>query len=91
MGNLLQLAIVIGAGAFGYFVARRFVRGRLRFVDAVYAPAAPFLAAVGAAAVAWPFSLLPFITQLASALFAIGVGMGTSAGVRDLKRLALPK
>ncbi|MGH7584777.1 MAG: hypothetical protein ACREMH_00870 [Gemmatimonadales bacterium] len=91
MWDLLQVAVILGAGAIGFLAARRFVRGRLRFVDAVYSPAAPFLAAIVAAAIAWPFSLLPLITQTAAALFAIGVGMGTSAGVRDLKRLALPK
>ena len=51
MWDLLQVAVVIGAGALGYLAARRFVRGRLRFVDAVYSPAAPFLAAIGATAV----------------------------------------
>jgi hypothetical protein len=60
-------------------------------VDAVYSPAAPFIAAAVAAIVAWPLAALPIITQPIAALFAIGVGMGTSSGVRDLKRLALPR
>ena len=80
MWDLLQVAVIIGAGALGYLAARRFVRGRLRFVDAVYAPSAPFLAAIVAAAVAWPFSLLPIITMTAAAVFAIGVGMGPRLG-----------
>jgi hypothetical protein len=36
-------------------------------------------------------AILPVITTTSAALFAIGVGMGTSTGVRDLKRLALPR
>lgn len=91
MWDLLQLAVVVGAGFLGYVAARRFVRGRLRFVDAVYSPVAPFLAAMLAALVAWPLAILPLITTTASALFAIGVGLGTSSGVRDLRRLSLPR
>jgi hypothetical protein len=92
MWELLQLGLVVGAGIFGFVAARRFVRGRLRFVDAVYSPVAPFIAAAVAALVAWPVAaILPVITTTSAALFAIGVGMGTSTGVRDLKRLALPR
>lgn len=91
MLDLLQFGVIVAAGIFGFVAARRFVRGRLRFVDAVYSPATPFIAAALAAVVAWPLAALPIITQTASALFAIGVGMGTSTGVRDLKRLALPR
>jgi hypothetical protein len=89
---MLDLLLIGAAGVFGFLAARRFVRGRLRFVDAVYSPAAPFIAAVVAALVAWPVAaILPVITTTSAALFAIGVGMGTSTGVRDLKRLALPR
>lgn len=91
MWGLLQMAVIAASGILGYIAARRFVRGRLRFVDAVYAPAAPFIAGFLAALVAWPLAILPLVTLPASALFAIGVGMGTSAGVRDLRRLALPR
>ena len=91
MWQLLQVGVVAAAGLFGFVAARRFVRGRLRFVDAIYSPAAPFIAAALAAVVAWPLAILPLVTQTASALFAIGVGLGTSTGVKDLKRIALPR
>ena len=92
MWQLVNLGVIAAAGVFGFVAARRFVRGRLRFVDAVYSPMAPFLAAAVAAVVAWPVAaILPVITTTAAAIFAIGVGMGTAGGVRDLRRLALPR
>ena len=90
MFDLISLSLTLGAGLFGYIAARRFVRGRLRFVDAVYSPLAPILAGGLAAMVAWPASILPLITAMAPALFGIGVGMGTANGVRYLRRMALP-
>ncbi len=72
----------------GYAAARRFVRERLRFVDAVYRPAAPLVAggvaAVAAAPVAW---ILPFIGGGAALLFGAAVGYGVARGRKDLKRL----
>ena len=90
MFDLISLAFTLGAGVAGFVLTRRFVRGRLRFVDAVYSPFAPILAGGLAAVVAWPAAVLPLVTATAPALFGIGVGMGTASGVRDLKRMALP-
>jgi len=40
----LTLAAIVAAGITGYFIARDFVRRRLRFVDAIYSPLAPWIA-----------------------------------------------
>jgi len=89
LGNLamLQLLISLTAGAIGFILARNFVRGRLRFVDAVRSPVAPFIAGLVAALVAWPTVLLPLVTLTTTILFGIGTGLGTASGVRALERL----
>lgn len=86
MFGWLALIATVTAGIGGFFVARNFVRRRLRFVDAAYSPAAPFLAGILAAMIAWPIAILPIITTTTSALFGIGVGLGTASGVKALKR-----
>lgn len=84
---MLELLISLTAGAIGFILTRNFVRGRLRFVDAVRSPVAPFIAGLAAAIVAWPASLLPFVTLTTTILFGIGTGLGTASGVRALERL----
>lgn len=83
---MFDLLIILGAALGGFVLARDFVRRRLRFVDAVYHPAAPIIAGVGAALVAWPLAALPIITSSVTAMFGIGAGLGTRNGVRLLKR-----
>jgi hypothetical protein len=83
---MIPLLITLAAGLGGYFLARSFVRNRLRFVDAIYSPFAPFLAGVLAAIVAWPLALLPLLHATTAVVFGIGVGTGTAAGARALKR-----
>ncbi len=84
--NIIYLAVTVAATAAGFILARNFVRGRLRFVDAVRSPAAPWIAGLGAALVAWPVAMLPIITTATTTLFGIGAGLGTASGVRALKR-----
>ncbi|MGH7500039.1 MAG: hypothetical protein ACREL3_14465 [Gemmatimonadales bacterium] len=83
---MLPLLIAIVAGIAGYFLARNFVRGRLRFVDAVYSPFAPLLAGVVAAIIVWPLALLPLLKAGTAIVFGIGVGLGTATGARTLRR-----
>ncbi len=78
--------ITIAAGLTGFLIARRFVSRRLRFIDAIYSPAAPFIVAIAAMLIAWPVSALPLVTATASALFGLGAGLGTVSGVRVLRR-----
>jgi hypothetical protein len=75
----------VTAGAIGFILARNFVRRRLRFVDAVHSPWAPFAAGVVAAMVAWPAALLPLFTLTTAIVFGIGTGLGTSSGARVLR------
>jgi hypothetical protein len=84
---MLQLLISLTAGAIGFILARNFVRARLRFVDAVRSPFAPFIAGTVAALVAWPAVLLPLVTVATAVFFGIGTGLGTASGVRALERL----
>jgi hypothetical protein len=82
----IYFALIVAAGAAGFVIARSFVRRRLRFVDSIYSPAAPWLAGLGAALIAWPVAALPLITTTTTTIFGIGAGLGTASGVKALKR-----
>lgn len=82
----VSTAITVAAGITGFVMSRRFVARRLRFVDAIYSPAAPFIIAAIAMLLAWPVSALPLVTATAAALFGIGAGLGTVSGVKALRR-----
>jgi hypothetical protein len=84
--SALYLAVTVAAVAVGFLLAKGFVRRRLRFVDAVYSPAAPWIAGLGAALVAWPAAALPLITTATTTLFGVGAGLGTASGVKALRR-----
>jgi hypothetical protein len=88
MYAMLALFLSLVAGYCGYRFANGFVRRRLRFVDAVRSPWAPWIAGAGAALVAAPLTLLPLVplgTMFVAAV-ALGTGMGTASGVRALGR-----
>ncbi|HEU5169187.1 MAG TPA: hypothetical protein VFU46_01545 [Gemmatimonadales bacterium] len=82
----LALILTIAAGYGGFRLARDFVTRRLRFVDAVRSPWAPWIAGAAAAVVASPFMLLPLVGAGAVAAFALGTGFGTASAVRALDR-----
>lgn len=86
MSGLLSLALTAAAVVFGFVLARNFVRRRLRFVDKIRSPAAPWLAGLGVALVAWPAAALPLITTMTTTLFGVAAGFGTASGVKALKR-----
>ncbi len=87
MFELLALLVAGGSAAAGYVKARRFVRRRLRFVDAVQKGTAPLVAgaaaAVAAAPVVW---VLPVVGAGTALLFGVSVGAGVRAGARDVRR-----
>lgn len=87
LGLFLWLVISGVASIGGYVMIKRFVRERLRFVEAVHKPAVPLVAGVAATAIAIPAAIFPFITPLTAILFGIGIGTGVAAGRRELKRL----
>jgi hypothetical protein len=84
--TMIHLALTLAAGLAGYLFARSFVHHRLRFVDAVQSPLAPFVAGLAAAMLAWPLALLPTITLTTAVVFGIGTGLGTASGARLIRR-----
>jgi len=72
----------------GYIVTKRFVQGRLRYVDAVHKRRAPLLAGTAAGVLALPIvAVFPFIGVGTAVLFGLGVGKGVSSGRREFKQL----
>ncbi|HEU4564662.1 MAG TPA: hypothetical protein VFS05_08445 [Gemmatimonadaceae bacterium] len=88
MITLIALAAAVAATIAGYRQSRSFVRGRLRFVDAVQKPTAPFIAGAAATAVALPLvAILPVVGAGTALLFGAAVGTGVSHGARDVRTL----
>lgn len=87
---VLALTVTVGSGILAFGFARGFVRRRLRFVDAIRSPVAPVLAAVGAAILVMPLTMLPLIgavvTGVTAAVVGLGAGLGTRSGVKALQR-----
>lgn len=94
MFGLIALAISLGVSWFGYGAARRFVRERLRYVDAALTPGAAIGAGLGAAIIGGilvtPIGWIPIVGNLVSMgtaiVFGIGTGLGVRAGASDVKR-----
>lgn len=81
---VIALLVSFAAAFGGYAAARRFVRERLRYVDAIHRPSTPWLAGLGATLLAAVVTtLLPFIGLGAAVSFGLAVGMGVAAGARD--------
>jgi hypothetical protein len=83
---MIQFALTLAAGLAGYLLARSFVHHRLRFVDAVQSPLAPFVAGGLAALAVWPLALLPMVTLGTTLVFGIGTALGTVSGARLVRR-----
>ena len=71
-------AVVLHSGA------RRFVRDRLRYVDAVQKGFAPIVAGVAVSALVAP--ILPFVGIGTALAAGIAAGSGVAAGARDIKK-----
>ena len=87
---MIALIVMLVAGAatfFGFRETRRFVRRRLRYIDAVHSLRAPFIAGAAATLLAGPIVLaLPLVGAGAAILFGVGVGTGFAAGAKDIHR-----
>ena len=71
--------------------ARKFVRGRLRYVDAVQKGIAPWLAGGATFFVALIIvGLLPIVGIGTAAVAALAVGTGVSAGAKDIRKGVSP-
>ena len=85
--GLVRVAIMVAAGLFTFGLAREYVRNRLRFVDAVRQPMAPWIVGFAAWIVAVPIAgLLPLITGATALVFGAAAGLGTASGVKALRR-----
>jgi hypothetical protein len=85
--SLLVFLAVLTAVVGGFAAARRFVRDRLRFVDAAQRTTTPWIAGAGAWALGSLVAfLLPFVGPLAALSFGVSVGLGVAAGARDIRR-----
>jgi hypothetical protein len=91
IGFLLSLAIAALLAVTLHRVTRRFVRDRLRYVDAVRTAVAPWLAGGVALLVAAPvMAVLPIVGAGTALTVGLAVGMGVASGVRDIKQGTLP-
>ena len=77
---MLGLIISLAVAMFGYSRSRAFVSERLRYVDAVNHPFAPFVGALVA-------GFLPIVGVGTALTFGLSVGLGVSAGRGDAPRL----
>ncbi len=76
------IGLLVGAAALGggFVFTRGFVRRRLRYVDAIQKPAAPWIAGAVATAIALPITALPVITLGTAIAFGVGVAGGVASG-----------
>lgn len=87
IGGFLNFALTLVVGIAGFTMAREFVRSRLRFVDAVKHPVAPWVAGGAVLLVALPIAgILPIVAAGTAAVAGVAVGLGTNSGVKALKR-----
>lgn len=87
MLGMIGIAVAAAAVILGYMNSRRFVRTRLRYVDAAQRWATPWVAGLGAALIATPVAwLLPVVGGGTALLFGIAVGAGVAHGARDVRR-----
>lgn len=92
--TLIGLLVTAAATLTAFGMAREYVRHRLRFVDGVRHPIAPWVVAILATVILTPVvalvHVLPIIGSLVgfgTALFVgVGTGLGTASGVKALKR-----
>lgn len=86
MWDLLAFAATVAAAAFGYITARKFVRDKLKYVDAAQTIKAPIIAGLGAWAIALPLTwVLPLVGAGTAILFGISVALGVRSGAKDIR------
>jgi hypothetical protein len=94
MWGIIVLAVSLGISWLSYGTARRFVRERLRYVEAALTPGAAIIAGVIAAVVAVPvvglLHIIPILGSLigggTALVFGLSVGLGVRSGAQDVKR-----
>ncbi len=87
MLSLIGIGISIAVAVIAYVQTRDFVRRRLRYVDKVQSPIAPWLAGAAVALVGIPVAaFLPFVGLGTALILGTSVGAAVAHGVRDIKR-----
>jgi hypothetical protein len=86
---LISIGISLAVTTFGYAVARKYVRDRLKYVDAVQTMKAPIIAGLVAWALFMPLTIFPllgsFIGLGTAIVFGLSVGLGVRAGANDIR------
>lgn len=80
IGFLVGAAVYAASFAGGFIPTKRFVRNRLRYVDAAQKPGAAIAAGVIGTAAGVAIAALPIISVPMGVLFGIGVGTGWAGG-----------
>ncbi len=84
--GFLGFTATVIAGIASFTIAREFVRSRLRFVDAIRHPMAPWLAGAAVILIGIPIAgLLPLITATTATVAGVAAGLGTASGVKALR------
>ena len=96
MLSLIGIGISIAVSVIAYVQTRDFVRRRLRYVEKVQTPTAPWIAGLVVAVVALPIAaFLPLVGIGTAIVLGASVGTAVAHGVRDIKsggsELYLPK
>lgn len=85
--SLIGLVVTAAGGIFAFGLAREYVRNRLRYVDAVRHPLAPWVTWFVATIILIPVvAILPLVGAGTAVLVGGAAGLGTSSGVKALKR-----
>jgi hypothetical protein len=83
---MLSFLIALVVVVLGFSAARRFVRDRLRFVDAAQRASAPWIAGTGALVLGALVALLiPGVGAGTALAFALAIGSGVAVGARDIR------
>ena len=91
MTLILSILVSFAASMLAYAQARSFVTRRLRYVDAVQTPLAPFVAGIVVAVVLLPVvAVIPLIGIGTAVSVGLAVGAGVAAGARDVRH-SLPR
>ena len=85
--SLIGLVVTAAGAVFAFGLAREYVRTRLRFVDAVRHPLAPWVTWCVATIILLPIvAILPLVGAGTAILVGGAAGLGTSSGAKALKR-----
>lgn len=85
--TLVGFVVTAGAAIFTFGMAREYVRNRLRYVDAIRNPMVPWIVGfVSTVALLVVVAILPFVGAGSALLVGGATGLGTSSGVKALKR-----